>query len=170
MGEINMAMVITDWKAVERKLTKDAQKFLQEAYGLTLECPVEVNGRLKSKNGRFVYSRRIKRPVKIEISKNYIQYQDWKIVIETLKHECIHYALYMLDKPFHDGHPLFEAEIQKHDSHSTGVIRYKGKVVTYECPSCKHEWRRKKKYPNNGAGYQCAKCKVQIVYTGEKIV
>lgn len=163
-------MLANDWKAIESKLTKEAKKFLQDAYGLSLECPVLVNGRLKRSNGRFVYQPSTKRPMKIEIAKDYIQYHDWGLVIETLKHECIHYALFMLGKPFKDGHPLFESEIEKHGSHSTGVVKFKGKVVVYACPSCKYEWKRKRKYPRNGEGYICKNCDMQIQYMGERII
>ena len=160
-----------DWKAVERKLNNMAKKFVKEAYGIELVIPVRVNGRLKSAHGMFRYyaNTKKKHPLFIDISKTYIEYQDWKLVESTLKHECIHYALYMLGKPFKDGHPVFEGEIVKHGSHSTQTVPYRGKVVVYGCPKCKQEWQKKRKYPNNGKGYRCPECKEQIVFLGERI-
>jgi SprT-like protein len=163
-------MKVANWKAFEKKLENEARKFLMEAYGLELTVPVQVNGRLKSTYGRFVYYRSPKRPKLIEVGKNYIEHQDWKTIKETLIHECIHYALFVLGKPHNDGHPVFEAEIQKHGSHSTGTVAYRGKVVQYGCPKCKSVFSRKRRYPRNGAGYYCKKCKVDIVYLGEKFI
>lgn len=163
-------MNVTSWAHMKERLTIEAEKFLKEAYGLDLNIPIEINNRLKSTFGRFRYNGTHRIPLKIEIGKNYIEHQEWKIIKETLIHECIHYALFVLGKPHKDGHPVFEAEIQKHGSHSTGVIRYKGKVVQYGCPSCNAVFNRKKRYPRNGAGYQCSQCKEQIVFLGEACV
>ncbi|PEA25899.1 sprT domain-containing protein [Bacillus cereus] len=163
-------MNIQDWNAMQRKLTSEAKRFLLEAYGIELNIPVLVNGRLKRRYGQFVYNQITQQPLKIEIGKNYITHQDWETIRETLLHECIHYALFTLGKPFDDGEPLFEAELKKHGSHSTGTVKYRGKVVEYGCPRCNAIFRRKKRYPRNGAGYQCSTCKVDIKFLGEKVV
>lgn len=165
-------MRVLDWKAMERKLESDAREFLLEAYGLELKIPVVVNSRLKSTYGRFIHRdiRNTRQSLRIEMGKNYIEHQEWQTIYETLKHECIHYALYELGKPYKDGHPLFESELKKHGSHSTGTVAYRGKVVQYGCPCCNKVWSKRKKYPRNGAGYRCPKCKEQIKFLGEKII
>jgi SprT-like protein len=163
-------MKVASWSAMRIRLEEEARKFLMEAYGLELTVPVEVNGRLKSTYGRFVYQPRGRQPLRIEMGKNYIEHQEWKTIYETLKHECIHYALFVLGKPHRDGHPVFEAELQKHDSHSTGTVQYRGKVVQYGCPCCNAVFTKKRRYKNNGLGYRCRKCQEQIVFLGEKVI
>ncbi|MFJ8247342.1 SprT-like domain-containing protein [Peribacillus asahii] len=162
-------MKVNSWLMMGFKLEQEARKFLKEAYNLELEVPVLINGRLKSTYGRFVHNRVQKRPVKIEISKNYIEHQEFETVRETLLHECIHYALYMKGLPYKDGHPVFEAELKKWGSHSTGTVKYHGKVVQYACPSCGYTYNKKKRYPRNRA-YHSGCCNKPIKFIGEKIV
>jgi SprT-like protein len=165
-------MKITDWKSIERKLTNEAKKFLIDAYGIQLDIPVRVNGRLKSTHGVFKHKSSRKESMSIEIGKTYIENHPWETVYSTLKHECIHYYLYERDLPYKDGHPYFENELKKHGSHSTGTVRYKGKVVEYVCTAdgCKTTYRKKKRYPRNGQGYRSGCCKAPIKFVGEKII
>jgi SprT-like protein len=163
-------MKVIDWKAVERRLIMEARNFLKNAYNLELNIPVRVNGRLRSTYGRFICHPTGRIPIAIEMSKNYIKHQDWKTVYETLIHECIHYALFVMNKPYNDGHPVFEREIQKHGSHSTGTIEYRGKVQQYGCPSCDKVFNRSRKLAHNGKYHHCSKCNVRIIYLGEKII
>ena len=163
-------MKISDWNMMQRKLYNEAKKFLMEAYGIELRIPVKINGRMKSKHGVFKHMCSYKKSVSIEIGKVYIENNSWETIYSTLKHECIHHALYELDKPFKDGHPYFEAELVKHGSHSTGTVPYRGKVVVYACSGCGREIKRKKRYPRNGAGYTAMCCKAPIKFVGERIV
>lgn len=165
-------MKVTDWNTMKLVLEKNAREFLMDAYGLELKIPVLINSRLKSKNGVFWHRTNRKESLRIEISKTYIEHQEWKTVLSTLKHECIHYALYEMDKPYEDGTPTFEAEIVKHGSHSTGTVAYKGKVVQYACTAdgCKTVYQKKKRYPRDGKGYRSGCCKAPIKNVGETIV
>ncbi len=159
-----------DWKTVEKELTSQARNFLQEAYGLELKIPVVVNGRLKNIHGRFLHQRNRKESLRIEIGKNYIKNQPWELIKATLIHECVHYALYELDKPYRDGEQYFERELRKHGSHSTHTVPYKGKVQQYRCPTCGVVINRKKKYPNEAKGYAHSGCGTQIEYIGLKSI
>lgn len=146
-----------------KNLEKIARDFLKKEYGLSLDIPVKVNGRIKNVNGRYMVNK------KIEISKTYIQFQDWKIIKETLIHECIHYALHTLGKPFGDGDEYFENELIKHGSHSTNTIKYKGKVFVYTCENCGTTWEKKRKLSKNKT-WCCSGCHNSIKYLGEKII
>lgn len=157
------------WSAVRRTLEVEANKFLQKAYGLNLEVPLVINSRLKSTFGRFIYNATHRTPMRIEISKNYIENQAWSTVLETLVHECIHYALFVQNLPHRDGNPVFEAELKKWGSHSTGTVKYKGKVVVYGCPACEAKFHKKRRYPKNRQ-YISRCCKMPIQFLGEKIV
>lgn len=163
-------MKVNDWMVMQKKLENYARGFLMQAYGMELRIPVQVNGRLKSKNGVFWHTSTRKESLRIEISKNYIEHQEWETVLSTVRHECIHYALYELDRNYKDGQADFENELVKHKSHSTKTIAYKGKVESYGCPCCSRVWNKKRKYPRNGVGYKCPKCKEQIKYLGQKVV
>lgn len=55
------------------ELTIFAEDFLLENYQLTLTIPIEINGRLKRRMGRFHFTRDGE-PVKIDLSKNLIEY------------------------------------------------------------------------------------------------
>lgn len=154
---------------VQKKIELHAKEFLQQAYGLELLIPVKINSRLKSSYGRFTYERINRTPVHIEIGKNYIDHQDWDTILSTLIHECIHYALFIQNLPFNDGHPVFEAELKKWGSHSTGTVKYKGRVVEYGCSCCNAVYSKKKKYPA-GKRYLSGCCRKPIVFLGEKVV
>lgn len=163
---------VLDWKAMQKRVEKHARDFLMEAYGFELNIPIILNGRLKSKNGCFWHKSTRKESLRIEISKTYIEHQAWETVCSTIRHECIHYFLYESDRPYKDGHPVFEGELKKWNCHSTGTISYKGRVVEYECSAedCNTVYRKKKKYPRNGLGYTSGCCKAPIKYVGEKII
>ncbi|MEX3625076.1 SprT-like domain-containing protein [Viridibacillus arvi] len=162
-------MKFTSWEDVQKTLEVEATEFLDRAYGIELDIPIVINSRLKSTYGCFKFKPKTREPLRIEIGKNYIENQKWETVIETLIHECIHYALYVQNLPYRDGHPLFEAELKKHGSHSTGTVKYHGKVVQYDCPSCGKVYQKKKRYPRNQT-YKSGCCRQPIRFIGEKIV
>lgn len=164
-------MKVVDWKAIERKLRLEARIFLKEAYNFELAIPIQVNGRIKSTYGRFMHKATIKQSLRIEMSKNYIEHQEWNTIRETLIHECIHYALYERDLPYKDGEFYFENELRKHGSHSTGMVKYKGKVIEYACTGegCGEVFHVKKRYPKNKT-YITRCCNAPIKFTGEKMV
>lgn len=162
-------MLVNNWLQMQKEIESEASQFLMEAYGLELTVPVVINSRLKSVYGRFIYNATHKFPVRIEMSKNYIEHQEWEIVRQTILHECIHYALYVQNLPHKDGHPVFEAELKKWGSRSTGTVAYRGKVVEYLCTGCGHVYRKKKRYPRNRK-YSCGVCSNPIKFNGEKVV
>src|SRR5690606_36337069 len=84
-------------------LRREADEFLQTCYGLELHIPILVNRRLKRVLGRFALKGG--RPFAIELSADLLQYQERHVIVDVLKHECIHYACYMLGKPYRDGAP-----------------------------------------------------------------
>jgi len=165
-------MKVVSWQEIEKKLNEEAKKFLMEAYGMKLEIPVIANGRLKAAHGKFWYNKREKQSARIEISKMYIEHQPWEMVYSTLKHECIHHALFELNKPFKDGDTYFENELKKHGSHSTGTVAYKGRVVVYACTNdgCDTTYERKRRLNHNGKGYTSGCCKASLKCLGEKII
>lgn len=117
-------------------LQQFANGWLRENYQLTLDVPLEINGRLSRALGRFVYNRHEQRPKKVELSKRLLQYYPEETILDVLKHELVHYACYVKGEPHDDGHPHFEGELRKHGVTGTGIIKAKGLFHKYSCNSC----------------------------------
>lgn len=149
-------------KMSEQEIYFYTKKFLKDAYGMELAIPVKINGRLKTTLGRFRSRREntpegIKRiPLSIEISRNYLINGKLEQIKRTLKHEAIHYALYVQGRNYKDGQKDFENELIKHGSHSTRTVNVKVKQlkVTYEC-GCGNEWHYARRLSNT---YSCGSC------------
>lgn len=156
----------------ENHLKGYAKAFLKEAYDFDITIPIVVNNRLSRTLGRFqrVTMMGESFSCRIEISGNMIKYYSYDEVISTLKHECIHYVLFEKGLPFQDGQPLFEKELAKHGSHSSGTKKYKGKVHKYACSNedCGRQFAKTRKgYEKR---YICGKCRSEFVYLGVGVV
>lgn|SRR5699024_1734923 len=136
------------------------ESFLREAYGMKLDVPVKINGRLSRTLGQFVYNKREKKPISIEMSKKYLVNGKLEDIKSTLRHEAIHYALFVQGRDYRDGDDDFENELKKHNTHSTGTVHYKRKrlKVTHEC-GCGNQWIRQRSMNNK---YMCASCETTI--------
>ena len=98
------------------------KSFLLNEYNVDLpELTLKINNRLSRTLGRYIVTPNMFND-RIELSGKLIRHGSDQEVISVLKHECIHCAMYRLDRPFDDGHEEFENELIKHDSHSTGSI------------------------------------------------
>lgn len=141
---------------IEQELCKVSQEFIKKSYGIDLIIPIKVNKRLSTVLGRFRHyrSESKKRPLDIELSGRLLEYGSTEQIISTLKHECIHYALYMLGRPYKDGHPVFESELKKHNSYSTRTQRISTKRYIYSCGCQKFE-SLTNRYAKN---YRCRSC------------
>src|SRR5690606_25071042 len=86
-----------------RKVTIDelkriADEFLTEHYGMTLDIPIVRNNRLKTHMGRFIgwrYEEDEELSFSIDIAGFMFEYATDAVIVDTLLHECIHYALCM---------------------------------------------------------------------------
>ncbi|WP_370644753.1 SprT-like domain-containing protein [Sporosarcina sp. ACRSL] len=116
------------------ELTQIADDFLRMNYGMELAIPIVRNSRLRTTQGRYISTWEDK-PIRIEIASFVIKYGARTTVIDTLLHECVHYALNVLGEPNDDGHPHFEAELKRHgvSSTETNIV---GPHVLYSCSNC----------------------------------
>lgn len=138
------------------ELRKQANEFLQEHYSLELKIPIEVNNRLSVTMGALVFYE--DKPIVIEISGPVMKYGTKAAILDILKHELIHYALFILGKPYFDGQTYFENELKKHGVKSTedGVI---GKFLKFKCPECKEiGYSDKKRLMGNPEEYSTFCC------------
>lgn len=155
-----------------KELQEVANDFLKENFNLTLDIPIRVSNRMTRTMGRFVRTQnRITKeitPKEIVISGNVIKYYSTHELIDTLKHECVHYALYTLGKPFADGEAYFENTLNKLSVSSTMTTQYKGKAHKYRCLDCKNEFRQTRRF--NTSKYRCSRCKGTLDYVCEVLI
>lgn len=152
----------------EDDLTQVAYKFLQLNYGLKLDIPIKRNNRLRTTLGRYVISHD-DQPLRIEIAGNTLNYGTASSIIEILKHECIHYALHKKGLPYHDGDPLFEAELRKHHVPSTDT-KIIGKYYLFRCQKCSHEGKTLfKRIVQKPDQYRTSCCNAPLKIIGEVI-
>lgn len=151
------------------RLRQEADRFLQDAYGLTLNIPLRVNRRLKRTLGRMVL--KDGRPYVIELSAALLEYQDWDVIVDVLKHECIHYACFVLKRPYGDGDAHFRRELKRHGVSSSGTHHYKGMVHQYRCAGCDGVIASLKKYSLDRRGFvkkrRCGRCRGRVKYVGQ---
>lgn len=133
-------MTTTDIKMNQEQIEKYARRFLSTAYDMGLSIPIAINPRLSSTLGQFIYNTKNNRPVRLEFSKKYLMKGKIEDIKKMIKHECIHYAMFMMNKPYDDGDPYFEAELKKHNSISTDIIDFKVErnVRVYACDCREH--------------------------------
>ena len=155
----------------QKQLTHLAISFLKEKYSLELNVPIKINNRLKVALGQFICNRNGAEC--IDISGNLIKYGTEHVIIDTLYHELVHYALYTLEKPYHDGQRYFEDELHKHGIGGTNEI-FVGRFMEYECPKCKQRYNTELlKVIREPESYNTRCCKVKIkptrfiTHTGE---
>ena len=153
-------------------LEEVADDFLKENFNLTLDIPIRISNRMTRTFGSFVRTRNRltgeTQSKEIVISSNLYKYHGYDKMIDTLKHECIHYALYTLGRPYKDGQAYFENTLKEHGVSSTGTTKYKGKAHLYECTGCKNTFKQTRKF--NTDKYRCSHCKGQLVYMKQLII
>lgn len=153
-------------------LEEVAEDFLIENFDLTLDIPIRISNRMTRTFGSFVRTRNRltgeTQSKEIVISSNLYKYHGYDNMIDTLKHECIHYALYTLGRPFKDGQAYFENTLKEHGVSSTGTKKFKGKAHQYECTGCKNTFRQTRRF--NTDKYRCSHCKGQLVYVKQLII
>lgn len=116
------------------ELTEIAKNFLWSTYRLPLEIPIKRNGRLRSTLGRYI-STVGEGPECIEISAQMFMYAADSVMVDTLKHELVHYALDVKGEPNRDGNPHFESELKRLGVSSTKSC-YIGKALECRCDKC----------------------------------
>lgn len=133
-------------KVKHYELMQIAEQFLKQ-YEMELTIPVEFNTRLKKVFGRFVYNnkRGERKPLKIEMSVDFLLSHPKEHIIDVFKHELVHYALFCKGLPHSDGQWTFENELRKNGVNSTHHYQYLGELHRYICINCNKTFDRKRK-------------------------
>lgn len=155
-------------------LRKYAESFLNKNYRLSLKIPLTINNRLRVTQGSFVTNYNETEARRIELSGDLIQYGTENVILDTLRHELVHYALFSLGKPFDDGDDYFENELKKLNVSATETV-YVGIDTVYKCSKCNQEYetslKKVWKTPNIYKTVCCGE-KISVlgrrIYNGEK--
>jgi SprT-like protein len=158
----------------EYQLKRYADKWLNETYGMKLTVPLKLNGRLKKACGRFVYYKRgdTPRPKTVELNRTFVENNEPAVVLDVLRHELVHYALFMQGKPHSDGQRYFEHELRRLGVVSQGTIdKYtiSSKLQIYSCSSCRVEYKLRRRLKNNGINHRC-NCGGRLIDMGKRVV
>lgn len=127
-------------KQVIDLLTDYAMDFLNENYDMDMICPIQLTNKFKNnKIGTFASTYWL--PLYINLNKYFVAANYHRntldIVYPFLKHELIHYALFMKNEDNADGSPLFEHELLKYHAPSSATTKENKlsvNVVTYDYP------------------------------------
>ena len=86
-------------------------------------------------------------------------------MLDVLKHELVHYAMFNLNREYRDGDHEFENELKRLGIPRTNVISRSDSepLHHYACDCQTHQVVRKL---NKNTTYTCKKCKVDLTYKG----
>jgi len=162
-------MVMTKDKPMTiSELTQLATEFLRDNFGITLDIPIERNNRLRRVMGRF-NSTHNNEPIEIQLAGFLLDHGAPEVIVDTLYHECVHYALCHRGEPYDDGHPIFEAEIKRLGVSASGTNSV-GVFVEYNCAGCGDTILTSRKrvlhYPRN---YMTKCCDADLTNVRERI-
>ena len=152
-------------------LTRYARNWLKATYNLELEIPIIINARLSKALGHFKHYGP-GRPHSISIGKRTIEYYGKEVTLDVLKHELVHYACFVLGKPYRDGDWYFENELKKHGIARTHTYKPKGEFHTYYCTDCGNRTsvRTRQIKPHKLPHYYSKCCKAPIRYNGKEYI
>lgn len=135
-----------------------ANNFLTQHFGIQLEIPIEICGRLTSTGGSFHYlNKDLRISSKIKISERFMSLalldeEGVDAILDILNHELVHYGLFATDsKEYSDGQGEFESMLEKLNIGASGATP-KGKIKTkktnvwYNIYDIYHEPLSNKKY------------------------
>lgn len=150
------------------ELTEIASDFLRENYGMELGVPILRNNRLRAKMGVF-YENRDGTSNSIEIAGYMFKYATREVLLDTLYHECIHYALFDRGEPYNDGHPHFESELRRLGATSTGtnIVGLYYEATCRGCGDATYGRNRRVAEPNRKFISTC--CEAPVDYVSERI-
>lgn len=117
----------------EKELEAYANKFLEKNYNTNLTVPIKISGRLTSTGGYFKarIEKGVRKPMDIQMSERFIAsalhdgQEGLEAILDTLKHELVHYVLFKLGKEFRDGDCYFESELARLDIGTSGTTNKK---------------------------------------------
>ena len=113
---------------LSKKLTIYANNFLQINFNIELYAKICFNNSLKQVKGRTIFGSNEEGCNEIELSGELLNLslldtKKYDYLRDTLNHELVHYALYILNKKFSDGEDDFENTLHRLDVGSSGSTK-----------------------------------------------
>lgn len=152
----------------EDVLTAYARDFCKENFKVEFNIPLRISSRMKTKLGAFVIKTKQNQVVQEEIvlSKSFIDNNQDDEILDVLYHECVHFCLYRLNKPYKDQDAYFKDTLRRLNISLTRTYMYKGILHHYQCPKCRYHFtKRMKGYEKR---YICGRCHSKFKYIGQK--
>lgn len=149
-------------------LTQYSLKFLSNEFGILDVPTIMINGRLKTKLGKFratVWNNSYKPDeYEIHLSKELLidgyLLKDFSQVLDVLKHELVHYALYVLGQPFRDTDKYFMDTLDRLNISHTETATLLRKLCEHKCDCRTYATTQKKNR------HKCARCNGKLEFTG----
>lgn len=152
-------------------LEKFANEFLEKEFNMSLDIPITLNGRLTRAMGRFLVMRNRRtneaRAIGIELNKTLYEHNSMDVVLDTLKHELVHYALFSKGLPYSDGDYVFESTLKRLGVTATMTTTFQGKAHVYECDCGKEFIKRGRRLAYN-RGFRCGCGNIVTKYDWKK--
>ncbi len=154
-------------KVDEKELLEYAVAFSKKHFNVDFNISLRISNRMTAKLGAFVIKTRHNRVINEEIvmSKTFIDNNPRHVILDVLHHECVHFCLYRLNKPYRDQDDYFKNTLKKLNISLTRTYRYKGILHHYQCMHCNYKFtKRMKGYEKR---YVCAGCHSRFAYLGQ---
>lgn len=147
---------------------KIAKDFVTEHFNLSFSIPIVRNNRLHTSLGRFVYSRK-NEAIRIELAGFLLDCATEEIIVDVLKHECIHYALFEKGLPHRDGDTYFEGQLIKLGVSRTNRLKV-GPYMQYVCEQCnRHAETKNRRLYKRPQMYRTTCCHARLIITGTTV-
>lgn len=112
----------------EQDMKRYARMFLKKNFNMNLKIPIKIDGRLTRAGGSFhFFSGKNKRSDMIKMSERFIacalrdEEDGVEAILDVLKHELVHYALFEQGRDFSDGEKDFENTLKELKIGSSGA-------------------------------------------------
>lgn len=155
---------------LEEDYTRILGEFVLEHFLIDIEdydLEVKLNARLRRSMGRYRYSGA--NPVDIELNTSFVKYNDRELVLDTLYHEAVHFALHVSGEPFDDSDVNFNNVCNNLGVGLSGEHGFNREVHVYKCPKCELDYHVDRKIRKGR--YICAECTTKqfLTYEGKTI-
>lgn len=112
----------------EKEMKDYARVFLRQNFDMVLRIPIKIDGRLTRAGGSFhFFSGNNKRSDMIKMSERFIacalhdEKDGIEAILDVLRHELVHYALFEQGRDFSDGDKDFENTLKELEIGSSGA-------------------------------------------------
>lgn len=146
----------------EEEMRTYANLFLENNFDMTLKIPIKIDGRLTVTGGSFHFrsSEKMRESVMIKMSERFIacalhdEKDGVEAILDTLRHELVHYAMFEQGRGYKDGDIDFESKLKELGVGSSGATSEDRRLnkslnIWYEIIDVYKSRTSEKEYHNN---------------------